>query len=121
MSRRTPRRATRRASSNRRRSPVAWLPERSPEKDNLDHFERFCYSLKLPDDGGHFRLEDFQLCVLQDYFAGVMESLWLLPTGQGKSTLLSALALHHGTYVRRNPRVFILGGLGGHGRNTLDA
>jgi hypothetical protein len=100
---------------------VAWLPERSPEKDTLDHFERFCHSLHLPDDGGRFRLESFQLAVLEDYFAGVMESLWLMPTGQGKSTLLGALALHHGTYVRRNPRVFILGGLGGHGRNTLDA
>jgi phage terminase large subunit-like protein len=117
MSRRT-RRATRRGS---RRRPVAWLPERSPDKDTLAHFERFCYSLRLPDDGGRFRLEDWQLAILEDYFAGVMESLWLLPTGQGKSTLLGALALHHGTYVRRNPRVFILGGLGGHGRNTLDA
>jgi hypothetical protein len=121
MSRRTARRATRRASNRRRRSPVAWLPERSPDKDNLEHFERFCHSLRLPDDGGRFKLESFQFAVLEDYFAGIMESLWLLPTGQGKSTLLGALALHHGTYVRRNPRVFILGGLGGHGRNTLDA
>lgn len=109
------RRATRRGSSR------GWLPERSPAKDTLEHFERFCFTLQLPDGAGPFRLESFQLAVLEDYFAGVLESVWLMPTGQGKSTLLGALALHHGTYVRSEPRVFILGGLANHGRNTLDA
>jgi len=109
--------ATRRGSNRH----LGRQPERSIEKDNLEHFERFCYSLKLPDDGGRFRLQDFQLAQLKDYFDGIFESLWLEPTGQGKSTLLGALALHHGTYVRVNPRVYILGGLGVHGRNTLDA
>lgn len=112
-----PRRATRRGSSR----AAVWQPERSPEKHNLDHFERFCWTLKLPDDGGRFRLEEFQLVVLEDYFNGFFENLWELPTGTGKSTLLGALALHHVVYVRRRPRVFILGGLGTHGRNTLDA
>lgn len=106
---------------NRASRALGRQPERSPEKDTLDHFERFCFSLRLPDDGGRFRLEDWQLTILADYFAGIFESLWLLPTGQGKSTLLGALALHHGTYVRVNPRVYVLGGLGSHGRNTLDA
>lgn len=109
--------ATRRVSSRRR----VRLPERSPEKHTLEHFERFCYSLKLPDTYEPFRLQDFQLAKLEDYFNGVLESLWLEPTGVGKSTLLGALALHHGTYVRASPNVFVLGGLGGHGRNTLDA
>lgn len=107
------RRATRRASSS--------LPERDPSKHNLEHFQRFCYSLKLPDTYAPFRLLDFQLCKLEDYFAGILESLWLEPTSMGKSTLMGAVALHHGTYVRANPNVFILGGLGNHGRNTLDA
>jgi phage terminase large subunit-like protein len=97
------------------------LPERSPEKDTLEHFERFAYSLRLPDDGGPFKLQTYMQDALEDYFAGVIESLWLWPTGTAKSTLLGALALHHGTYVRRNCNVLILGGLGGHGRNTLDA
>jgi hypothetical protein len=96
-------------------------PERSTEKDTLEHFERFCHTLRLPDGGGPFKLQPYMLDALEDYFAGVVESLWLWPTGTAKSTLLGALALHHGTYVRRNCNVFILGGLGGHGRNTLDA
>lgn len=113
----TTRRATRRGSRTRRPR----LPERDPSKHNLDHFQRFCYTLKLPDGGGPFRLEEFQLAKLEDYFNGILESLWLEPTGAGKSTLLGAVALHHGTYVRASPNVFVLGGLGGHGRNTLDA
>jgi hypothetical protein len=97
------------------------FPERSVEKDTLEHFERFCHTLRLPDDGGPFKLQTYMLDALEDYFAGIVESLWLWPTGTAKSTLLGALALHHGTYVRRNANVLILGGLGGHGRNTLDA
>lgn len=96
------------------------VPERSPEKDTLEHFERFCFTLRLPDDGGPLKLQGFQLEKLEPYFAGITETLWLEPSGQGKSTLLGALCLHHGTYVRSNCNVFILGGLGGHGRNTLD-
>jgi hypothetical protein len=97
-------------------------PERSVEKDCLDHFERFCFQLKLPDTFQPFRLEDWQLDALRDYFEhGALEHLWLWPTGLGKSTLLGALALHHGTFVRVNPKVIILGGFGGHGRHTLNA
>lgn len=111
-----PARVIRRTSSRR-----GSLPERSPEKHTLEHFERFCFSLQLPDHGGRFRLESYELGGLEDYFKGILETLWLWPTGMGKSTILGALALHHGTYVREAPNVFVLGGLGNHGRNTLDA
>jgi phage terminase large subunit-like protein len=110
-----PRRATRPGSSR------IWVPERSPEKHTLEHFERFAFTLELPDDRGPFRLQPYMCDALEDYFAGILENLWLWPTGQAKSTLLAALGLHHGTYVRASCKVFILGGLGGHGRNTLDA
>jgi phage terminase large subunit-like protein len=111
------RRPTRRGSSQAR----GWLPERSREKDTLEHFERFAYTLRLKDGHGRLRLHDFWLEILQDYFAGVLETVALLPTGQAKSTIMGALALHHGTYVVEQPRSLILGGLGKHGRNTLDA
>lgn len=109
---------TRPASSS---SLAVWTPERSLEKHSLDHFQRFCASLQLPNGLGPLVLEDHELTMLADYFDGVVENLWLLPTGQRKSMLLGALALHCGTYVRANSRIFILGGLGGHGRNALDA
>jgi hypothetical protein len=102
-------------------SSKLWLPERSLEKHCLDHFERFCFSLQLPGGLGPFRLEDYELTMLEDYFAGIVENLWLLPTGQRKSMLLGSLGLHCATYVREDSRIFILGGLGGHGRNALDA
>jgi phage terminase large subunit-like protein len=78
--------------------------------------------LVLPDTLAPFRLEDWQKDALKDYFeADALEHLWEWPTGMGKSTLLGALALHHGTFVRINPRVIILGGLGGHAKHTLRA
>lgn len=103
------------------RPASSWLPERSIEKHTLDHFERFCFSMKLPDGLGPVRLEPHEIVALEDYFNGVPENLWIWPTGQRKSMLLGLLGLHCGTYVRANARIFIVGGLGGHGRNALDA
>lgn len=42
-----------------------------------------------------FELEAFQAEMVADYFAGVRESLILVPKKNGKTTLLAALALHH--------------------------
>jgi hypothetical protein len=112
--------ATRRGSRRVR----GFLPERSPEKDTLEHFARFCYTLRLKDGAGRFDLEkkgQWALAALEDYFAGVFETLIFVPTGNGKSTLMGALALHHCTYVRTDPRTIVLGGIGKHARNTLDA
>lgn len=124
MSRHT--RAYQHPQTIRRASKDIRQPERDPAKDSLDHFERFCFTLKLVDTYAPFRLEDWQLCMLKDYFGegdvpDALEHLWELPTGQGKSALMGALVLHHGTYVRANPNVIILGGLGGHGKHTLNA
>jgi phage terminase large subunit-like protein len=106
--------------------PTTWQdsrqPERSLEKSSLDHFERFCFKLKLPDTFKPFVLEEYQLESLGDFYThGAMEHLWEWPTGQGKSTLLGALVLHHGTFIRVNPNVIVLGGLGGHAKHTLNA
>jgi hypothetical protein len=77
---------------------------------------------QAPDGAGRFRLDDFWLDALEDYFVRkTFETLLELPTGNGKSTLFGALALHHATYVRVDPRVIVLGGQGKHGNNTLDA
>jgi hypothetical protein len=103
-------------------SQISRQPERSPDKDCLEHFERFCAMLRLPDTLQPFILEDWQRDALRDYFElDALEHLWEWPTGMGKSTLLGALALHHGTWVRINPRVIVLGGLGGHAKHTLRA
>ena len=60
----------------------------------LAAFERFCGALVL-EDGELMQLEPFQRVLLADYFAGVRETLVLLSKKNGKTTLLSALALFH--------------------------
>lgn len=107
------------ALPTRRGSKGLWVPERSFEKHTLDHFERFCFTLKLPRDLGPFRLEDHELAFLKDYFDGIRRNLWLLPTGSRKSMLLGAVALHFGTYVCEDARIFLLGGMAKHAQHPL--
>ena len=60
----------------------------------LESFAQFCAHLRL-ENGDPFELEDFQHRMLFDYFAGITETLVMLPKKNGKTTLLGALALHH--------------------------
>lgn len=97
------------------------------EKETLEHFERFAYTLIVPETGARLRLQGWQLALLEDYFAGegpspaFFQHLWEIPSGNGKSGLLGALALHHGTYCVPRPRVFVVGGELEHARNTTNA
>ncbi len=115
------------ANRSRRLPPGVRLPQWSPRNETLEHFERFAHTLWVPESGERFRLRDWQLCKLEDYFAGgaldpeFFHHLWLEPTGQGKSALLGAIALHHGTYCVPRPRVFVIGGNFTQARNTTDA
>jgi terminase large subunit-like protein len=54
----------------------------------------FCKALVL-DNGRPMTLEAFQRTVLADYFAGATETVVIMPKKNGKTTLLSALALYH--------------------------
>lgn len=112
------------------RPPVADI-----KNETLEHFERFCWTLPDPDTSeGRFTLEEWQIGPLEDFFARAdsvtdeeswearfFQHLWEWPTGLGKSTLFGALALHHGMYVVKRPRVFVVGGELEHARNTLNA
>jgi len=62
-------------------------PSLSPSAD-LERFEAFCAYVGL-------QLEDFQRLILGEIFAGRRELLCLLPRGNGKTTLFSALGLFH--------------------------
>jgi len=103
------------------------LPEPKPENETLEHFERFAHTLPDPDSiDGKFKLEEWQYGPLEDFFAGgsqaeFFQHFWEWPTGNGKSSLQGALALHHGTYVVRRPRVFVIGGEMEHAKNTTNA
>jgi hypothetical protein len=98
------------------------VPERSHEKGHLDHFERFCYTLKLP----RRRRPAPPRRLLARRARGLLRPQDVRDVAraadrQGKSTLFGAFALHHATYVRVDPRVIVLGGQGKHGNNTLRA
>lgn len=114
------------AARSRRLPPDIRHPEWSPENESLEHFERFCWTLYVPELGERLRLQSWQLDPLEDFFAGgriaeFFQHLWEWPTGNGKSAILGALALHHGTYCVPRPRVFVIGGEITHARNTTDA
>jgi len=76
----------------------------------LQHFRAWSRLLRT-EDGDPFRLERFQAKVLADYFAGARELVAMIPKGNGKSTLLGALALYHleitpgGDHLRGRRRV----------------
>ncbi|MDQ3647478.1 MAG: terminase large subunit [Actinomycetota bacterium] len=58
----------------------------------LEDFEGFCAELTL-DNGRPMLLEDFQRRMLGDFFAGVRETLILMPKKNSKTTTLAALGL----------------------------
>lgn len=115
------------ASRSRRMPPGVRRPDWSPENETLEHFERFAYTLIIPETGERLRLLSWQIDVLTDYFAGTaldpmfLQHLWEIPSGNGKSGLLGAVALHHATYCVPRPRVFVVGGVLEHARNTTNA
>lgn len=50
------------------------------------------------DDGERRGLEDFQLVLAEDLFRGFQRNLWILGEGNGKSTLVSIVALYGADY-----------------------
>src|SRR6266496_4085550 len=60
----------------------------------LAAFSEFCGELVL-ENGEPFVLEPFQRRMLEDYFAGAVESVIIISKKNGKTTLLGALALFH--------------------------
>src|SRR4051812_11382235 len=57
-------------------------------RSELAKFERFCALIGI-------QLEPFQRLILSEFFSGTRELLVLLPRGNGKTTLMAALALWH--------------------------
>jgi phage terminase large subunit-like protein len=63
----------------------------------VEHFERYA-SLVVFDDGSRRGLEDWQLQLAEDLFRGFKRNLWIIPEGNGKSTLVALLALYGADY-----------------------
>ncbi len=76
-----------------RRTRTRSTNSQADEPSGLLDFVRFCGQLRLA--GKPFKLEPFQRRILSDYFAGVTQTLVIIPKKNGKSTLVAALALFH--------------------------
>jgi phage terminase large subunit-like protein len=69
-----------------------------PKPFTVDHFRRYARLMVL-DNGDCWEPEDFQLAIVEDIFAGFDEVLVTIPEGNGKTTLMSGVALYHGDYT----------------------
>lgn len=63
----------------------------------IDHFRRYA-GLMVFDDGERRGLEDWQLEPVEDLFSGFQRNLWILPEGNGKTTLVALVALYGADY-----------------------
>jgi len=63
-------------------------------RDRLGFEDDFARHL-VTTHGKRFVMEAWERAVGVDFFAGVRESLWMLPKSNGKSAWLAALAVHH--------------------------
>lgn len=64
------------------------------EPFTVDHFREYARTMVL-DSGEFWEPEPFQLEVVEDHFAGHKEIWLIVGEGNGKSTFLSGLMLHH--------------------------
>jgi phage terminase large subunit-like protein len=80
-----PRSATRRQLVAKRTAPAPFT---------LEHFREWSRELIL-DSGEPWILEPFQEAFIVDVFAGYVEAWLIVPEGNGKTTLVSGLALYH--------------------------
>jgi phage terminase large subunit-like protein len=67
------------------------------EPFSVDHFRQYA-DLMVFDDGERRGVDDFQLELVEDLFAGYRRDLWIIPEGNGKSTLVSLIALYGADY-----------------------
>lgn len=86
------------SSRQRKASTRSTTSRRSVAKPfTLDHFRSYV-DLLVFDDGEKRGLEDWQLGIATDIFAGYREVWTITPEGNGKSTFISALALYGADY-----------------------
>ena len=64
----------------------------------VDHFRQYARLMVL-DSGESWEIEDFQLEIVSDIFAGHLEVWAVIPEANGKTTLMSGLSLYHGDYT----------------------
>lgn len=64
----------------------------------VDHWRRYSRLMVL-DNGAQWEPEEFQVEFARDVFSGVPEVWLIVPEGNGKTTLLSGIALYHADFT----------------------
>jgi phage terminase large subunit-like protein len=72
--------------------------KRPPEPFTIPHFQAYA-KLMVWYDEEHRDLEDWQLEIVGDLFAGYKRNLWIIPEENRKSTLVALLALYGADYT----------------------
>jgi phage terminase large subunit-like protein len=83
-----------RRSTNSRRDATAHKPLRP---FTVDHFRQYS-DLVVFDDGERRGLEAWQFEPVEDLFAGYQRNWWIIPEGNGKTTLVALLGLYGADY-----------------------
>lgn len=87
-------RRTTKAYHDANRQPKRYVGPTGSVAYTLANFVRFCATLKV-ESGKPLKLDTFQKRILRKHFKGTPETVVVIPKGNGKTTLLSALALFH--------------------------
>lgn len=74
------------------------MPKQAPKPFSVDHWRKYAGTMVL-DNGDHWTPEPFQNEFVADLFSGVPEIWLVVPEGNGKTTLLSGVALYHGDHT----------------------
>lgn len=82
-------------TSSPRRESTASKPLRP---FTVDHFRRYS-ALMVLDNGEPWRIEPFQLEIVEDIFCDLDEFWVVIPEGNAKTTLMSGVGLYHGDYT----------------------
>lgn len=69
-----------------------------PEPFTVEHFRRYA-NLLVYDDGVRREPESWQLGLVADLFAGVKRNMWVVPEGNGKTTIVGILSLYGADYT----------------------
>ena len=94
----TPATGSRRSTSSRRAAKTDRAAHKPLQPLTIDHFRAYARLLVL-DNWQTWDPESFQLDVVADLLAGARELWAIIPEGNGKTTLMSGVALYHGDYV----------------------
>ena len=79
--------------ASKRSTAPSRMSASKPKRFSIDHFRAYADKMVF-DDGTQRGLEDWQLMMVEDLFKGYKRNVWIVPEGNGKTTLVALLGLY---------------------------